>query len=204
MGHSQADKAQTHQRLVRTAAGQFRDRGIEGISLAELMKLLGLTHGGFYKHFSSRDELVGEAIGYALAEGDAAMHGWLFKDGKADLPNFIHTYLSEAHRDSRANGCTVSALSADVARKGEDLQGLFRDQIERNIGMLVAAMEGVPAGERRGQAMLLLSALYGALMLARSTGDSRLSQEFLRTVGDKLVALGGAAPKKVRGASKAA
>ena len=204
MGHSQADKAQTHQRLVKAAAGQFRDRGIEGISLAELMKLLGLTHGGFYKHFSSRDELVGEAVEYALAEGDAAMHGWLFKDGKADLPNFIRHYLSETHRDSRADGCTISALSSDVARKGEDLQALFREQIERNIGMLIQALEGVPAGERRSQAMLLLSTLYGALMLARSTGDSRLSQEFLRTVGDKAVELGGAAPKKPRGAAKAA
>lgn len=204
MGHSQADKAQTHQRLVQAAAGQFRTHGIEGISLADLMKQLGLTHGGFYKHFGSRDELVGEAVEYALAESDQNMRALLFKDGKPDLARFVRTYLSEAHRDGRSSGCSISALSADVARKGGDLQALFRDQIERNIGTLSEALEGVPAGQRRDQALLLLSALYGALMLARSTGDSRLSQEVLRTVGDKVLELGGAAPKKIRGASKAA
>lgn len=204
MGHSQADKAQTHQRLVKTAAGQFRDRGIEGISLADLMKQLGLTHGGFYKHFGSRDELVGEAVEHALAEGDETMRGLLFKDGKPDLSRFVRTYLSAAHRDSRATGCTISALSADVARKGEDLHALFRDQIERNIGTLSQALEGVPAGQRRDQALLLLSALYGALMIARSIGDSRLSQEVLRTVGDKVLSLGGAAPKKARHVTRAA
>jgi len=204
MGHSQADKAQTHQRLVRAAAGQFRDKGIDGISLAELMKLLGLTHGGFYKHFASRDELVGEAVDYALADGDQTMRGLLFKDGKPDLAHFVGTYLSEAHRDSRATGCTIAALSADVARKGEDLHAPFRDQIERNIGTLSEALEGVPAGQRRDQALLLLSALYGALSMARAAGDSRLSQEVLRTVGGKLLELGGAAPKKGRSGAKSA
>ena len=204
MGHSQADKAQTHQRLVRAAAGQFRDKGIDGISLAELMKLLGLTHGGFYKHFGSRDELVGEAVDYALADGDQTMRGLLFKAGKPDLANFVGTYLSEAHRDSRATGCPISALSADVARKGDDLHAPFRDQIERNIGMLSEALEGIPPGQRRDQSLLLLSALYGALSMARVAGDSRLSQEILRTVGGKLLELGGAAPKKARSGAKAA
>ena len=204
MGHSQADKAQTHRRLVRTAAGQFRENGLDGISLAELMKLLGLTHGGFYKHFSSRDELVGEAVEYALAEGDQTMRELLFKDGKPDLARFVGTYLSEAHRDSRSLGCTISALSADVARRGDELHAPFRDQIERNIGMLVEALEGVPAGQRRSQALLLLSALYGALSMARATGDSRLSQEILRTVGGKVLELGGAAKKKAHGKAKAA
>ena len=203
MGHSQADKAQTHQRLVRAAAGQFRDKGIDGISLAELMKLLGLTHGGFYKHFGSRDELVGEAVEYALAESDQNMRGLLFKDGKPDLARFVRTYLGAAHRDSRSSGCSISALSADVARKGGDLQTLFRDQIERNIGMLSEALEGIPPGQRRDQSLLLLSALYGALSMARVAGDSRLSQEILRTVGGKLLELGGAAPKKARAAKTA-
>ena len=201
MGHSQADKAQTHQRLVRAAAAQFRDRGIEGISLADLMKQLGLTHGGFYKHFASRDELVGEAVEEALADGEQSMRALLFDQGKPRLARFVGSYLSPAHRDSRAKGCALAALSADVARRGEDLQGQFRDQIERNIGLLSEALEGIPAGQRREQALLLLSALYGALMMARASGDSRLSREVLDTVGGKVLELAGAAPKKPRRAA---
>ncbi|MDB5988280.1 MAG: hypothetical protein JWR16_3333 [Nevskia sp.] len=194
MGYSQASKAQTHQRVVQAAAAQFRQNGIDGISLADLMKELGLTHGGFYKHFGSRDELVAEAIDYALEDSEQTMRELLFKGGKPNLARYLKTYLSETHRDSRATGCSFTALAGDVARKGEALQTAMAEQIERNLELVGEALDQVRPDQRRNQALLLLSTLYGALMMARTVGDSALSREILRSVRDVLLAKVNAVP----------
>lgn len=198
MGYSQASKAQTHERVVQAAAAQFRQHGIDGISLADLMKQLGLTHGGFYKHFESRDGLVAEAVDYALADSEQSMRDLLFKAGKPTLPRFVRTYLSEAHRDGRATGCALAALSGDVARNGEYLQLAMRSQIERNLEMLATALVGTPAEQRRDEALFILSALYGALTMARAAGDSALSREILHSVRARLIRRSDSSPKTPR------
>src|ERR1700730_18113349 len=101
MGHSKASKANTHARLVQAAAARFKERGIDGISLADLMKDLKLTHGGFYKHFNSRDELVTEALQLALAQSGSAMRARLFDWAKPDVPGFVDFYLDDSHRSGR-------------------------------------------------------------------------------------------------------
>jgi TetR/AcrR family transcriptional repressor of nem operon len=211
MGHSRASKADTHARLVAAAAARFKERGIDGISLADLMKELELTHGGFYKHFASRDELVTEALDLALAESGQVMRELLFDGAKPNIARFVDFYLSAAHAGGRTGGCAVAALAGDAPRKSADVQAQFRKQIERNLEILVEALRrgSSPAegrattaearttyAEARGTALLILSALYGALMMARAVGDSPLSREVLRTVRKRILDLSGAVPRR--------
>jgi TetR/AcrR family transcriptional repressor of nem operon len=196
MGHSKATKANTHARLVEAAAARFKERGVDGISLSDLMKELKLTHGGFYRHFDSRDELVTEALELALTQTGQAMRERLLDGGKANLAAFVDFYLDEAHRDQRAAGCAVAALAGDAPRKSPDVQAQFRQHIERNLETLGDAL---PAGgstdDPRATAILVLSALYGALIMARAVGDSPLSSEVLRTVRKRVMSLSGPVKK---------
>jgi TetR/AcrR family transcriptional repressor of nem operon len=196
MGHSKASKANTHARLVEAAAARFKERGVDGISLSDLMKDLKLTHGGFYKHFESRDELVSEALALALAQSGQVLREHVFHGDKPDVAGFVDTYLDEAHRDGRAGGCAVAALAGDAPRKSADVQAQFRRQIESNLGILGEALrqEG-STGDSRATAILVLSTLYGALIMARAVGDSLLSSEVLRTVRKRLLTLSGPAKK---------
>src|SRR3979411_2184530 len=115
MGHSRADKSKTHKRIVKIAARRFREEGLAGVGIAELMKEAGLTVGGFYKHFDSRDDLVAEAVSSAFGNWkrkvDAAASG-----GPAlSYEKLIQDYLDEAHRDNPGAGCAYSALAPEIA-----------------------------------------------------------------------------------------
>ncbi len=203
MGHSKASKAITHARLVEAAAARFKERGIDGISLSDLMKDLKLTHGGFYRHFDSRDDLVTEALELALEQSGDAMREHLFDAGKPDFAGFVDFYLNEAHRNGRAGGCAVAALAGDAPRKNADVQAQFRRQIESNLEALSGALgPGGTATDTRATAILVLSALYGALMMARAVGDSPLSREILQTVRKRILSLS-APPKRARTRAKA-
>jgi TetR/AcrR family transcriptional regulator, transcriptional repressor for nem operon len=199
MGHSKASKANTHARLVAAAAARFKERGIDGISLADLMKELELTHGGFYKHFTSRDELVTEALELALDESGQSIRERLVDADKPNFAAFVDFYLDEAHRDGRAGGCAVAALAGDAPRKGTDVHAQFRKHIESNLEALSKALapatSATSAAEARATAIVVLSALYGALITARAVGDSSLSREVLRTVRRQVLAMTAAAKK---------
>lgn len=196
MGHSKASKANTHARLVDAAASRFKERGVDGISLSDLMKDLKLTHGGFYRHFDSRDELVTEALQLALAQSGQSLREHLFDGDKPDIAGFVDFYLDEAHRDGRAAGCAVAALAGDAPRKSADVQAQFRRHIESNLEALSEALrQGGSTGDSRATAVLVLSALYGALIMARAVGDSPLSSEVLRTVRKRVLTLGAPAKK---------
>jgi TetR/AcrR family transcriptional repressor of nem operon len=192
MGHSRASKEQTHARLVAAAAARFKEHGVDGISLADLMKELKLTHGGFYKHFASRDELVTEALDLALSQSAQTVRERLFGGEQPDLSRFVDFYLADAHREGRAEGCAVAALAGDAARKSAAVQAQFREHIAGNVDSLVKALPPVGSSEeRRASALLVLSALYGALTMARAVGDSALSREILRTARKRIPALAG-------------
>jgi TetR/AcrR family transcriptional regulator, transcriptional repressor for nem operon len=203
MGHSKASKATTHARLVEAAAARFKERGVDGISLSDLMKELKLTHGGFYKHFDSRDELVTEALELALTQTGQAMREHLLDGDKPQITALLDFYLTEAHRDGRAGGCAVAALAGDAPRKSAEVQAQFRKHIERNIETLSEALgPGGSADDSRATAILVLSVLYGALIMARAVGDSPLSREVLRTVRRRASNLSGPT-KKPRTRTKA-
>jgi len=159
------------------------------------MKELKLTHGGFYRHFDSRDELVAEALALALARSGEPCASDCSTAPRATAPSRsgrIYRFLSQrAHRDGRAGGCAVAALAGDAPRKSVQVQAQFREQIERNIAALSEALPPNTAADSREQALVMLSTLYGALTMARAVGDSPLSREVLRTVRQRLTDAGG-------------
>jgi TetR/AcrR family transcriptional repressor of nem operon len=178
MGHSQTEKKATRERILAAAAAQLRARGLDGVGVAELMKEAGLTHGGFYRHFANRDELVACSLEKALAEGGARLEASVASSA-TPLTELANMYLSQAHRDNGADGCAVAALAPDVARGSPELRRAFTRQVARNTDLLqrVALAERGTAG--RAEALNTLSLMAGALVLSRAVDDPALSQEIL-------------------------
>ncbi len=168
--------------IVETASRMFRLHGMENVAVADIMKESGFTHGGFYNHFKSKDELAVEAIASAFDVVTSRISEKLAsgKTPQESLSSFVAQYLSPSHRDTKSGGCPASALSIDAARNGKAVQTAFAKGIEIYLDMIAAQMDG---GERetRQQAMALFSGLVGAMMLSRAVKkiDSTLSDELL-------------------------
>ncbi|HKZ13261.1 MAG TPA: TetR/AcrR family transcriptional regulator [Solirubrobacterales bacterium] len=180
MGHSQKDKEKNHAQIVEIAAQKMRESGTEGPGVAEIMKAAGLTHGGFYKHFDSRDDLVVEAVEAAVAqsrEGTAEV----IEGAEDPLAAFVDWYLSSAHRDQPGTGCAVVALGADAARADERVRATYTGQVERYIAQLEELLAGEDEDVRR-RAIAAVSAMVGSLLIARAVGDEDLSEEILAAV----------------------
>ena len=185
MGHSQADKVKSHDRIVRIAAARFRETGVAGIGVADLMKDAGLTHGGFYRHFGSRDELVAEAVECALQEGAQAVAA-AASAKSAPLGALVDAYLSTAHRDGLATSCAVATMAADVARSSDRARTAYTRQVCAYLDLLSKL---IPAGKprsRRKRAIAALSTLVGAVAIARAVNDDSLSQEILKAAAECL------------------
>ena len=153
----------------------MRRDGIDSVSLAELMNEAGLTHGGFYRHFDSRDELVAEAIDTALAQGSERIQAAAKLGGAEALAAIIDGYLSRLHRDKPETGCAVAALPTDIARTNARVRTAYACQVRSYIELLT---ELIP-GRDSDQAHLILTALVGALVLARAVNDRGMSDEIL-------------------------
>ncbi len=190
MGASKESKSKSHERIVEVAAQRIRESGTESPGVAEIMSAAGLTHGGFYKHFSSREELIEQALRRALSDGEEAM-GEIAGQAEDPLGAFVDWYLSAEHRDGPGSGCGVACLGSDVSRGSERLRDAYGAQVERYIEQFAALLGGGP-GSRR-QAELAVSSLVGALVLARGVADQELSGEILETVRDGVKGLGAAA-----------
>jgi TetR/AcrR family transcriptional regulator, transcriptional repressor for nem operon len=185
MGHSRDDKAASHERIVGIAAARIRESGIDGPGVAEIMRAAGLTHGGFYKHFGSRDELIEEAVARALSENEEAASELIASAVAAaegdPLPAFADWYLTAAHRDNPGTGCGVAALGPDIARAGGAAQEAYGAQVERYIGHLRTINGGDDA-----KALVTLSTIVGALVIARGLGPTERSDELLSAVRDAI------------------
>jgi TetR/AcrR family transcriptional repressor of nem operon len=180
MRHSREDKAASHERIVAIAAARIRESGTEQPGVAEIMRAAGLTHGGFYKHFGSRDELIVEAVERALTDTESKVPE--LTAGVADpLAAFADAYLSVAHRDDAATGCGVVALGTDMPRVGGPAQEAYRAQVERYLAYLEQLLEGDDEETRR-RATVTLSAMVGAVMIARALGPTARSEEILGDV----------------------
>ena len=174
MGHSQAQKIATRQRIVEVAAKRLRERGIDGVSIADLMKEAGLTVGGFYKHFASRDELVREAFECALRD----IESW-----EASIPTepqrAMRSYLSAAHRDNIFRACPVSALVNDMSRCEGATREVYSRRVEKIVGLIAQASPALLNATKRAQALHILSACVGAVTLSRAVSDPDLSAQIL-------------------------
>jgi TetR/AcrR family transcriptional regulator, transcriptional repressor for nem operon len=180
MGHSKDEKAASHERIVEVAAAQIRERGTEQPGVSEIMRAAGLTHGGFYKHFSSREQLITEAVGHALTENEPVVEQML-SSATDPLAAFVDWYVSSDHRDDPAHGCGLAALGTDVGRLGEDARDAYRAQLERYLDRLQELL-GDGAPDARARAAVAVSAMVGSVMLARALGPTELSERLLADV----------------------
>jgi len=178
MGHSQVDKLSNHEKIVRVAARRFRERGIDGASIAEVMTEAGLTHGGFYKHFASRDKLVVEAMQHAF-HSSARQQGSGAPKGRMTFASLVEAYLSPRHRDDPGTGCAIAALVNDAGRSGKDVKSAYTKQVLRNIDGLCDLLTKDEVVDRRSEAIVTLCLMAGALGLARAVDDNALSSEIL-------------------------
>jgi TetR/AcrR family transcriptional repressor of nem operon len=188
MGHSQDQKIKTHARILRTAAKRLREKGLDGVAIADLMKEAGLTVGGFYKHFDSRDDLVAESL--RAASGPWQKQLLAAESGGPPLTykSLIDSYLSEAHRDHPGTGCLVSALACDIARGSKQVRSLLTEKVKSYFELLANLL---PQDDKaaRSKAILTVSALIGAVELARAVSDERLSHEILESTRETLTRL---------------
>jgi TetR/AcrR family transcriptional regulator, transcriptional repressor for nem operon len=186
MARSQAEKHASHARIVKAAAAQIRRDGVDAVKVAELMREAGLTHGGFYRHFGSREDLIDEAIDAALTDGSRQADTGESLDPGDELAQIIDGYLSKAHRDNPQVGCAVAALPTDVSRCGSRARHAYSRQVRRYIDRLVGLVRQAEPDPKRDEAILTLSALVGAVAMARAVDDPELSDEILTRTANAL------------------
>jgi TetR/AcrR family transcriptional repressor of nem operon len=186
------DKVASHERIIREAAARIKRDGPDRLSVGELMHSAGLTHGGFYRHFASREALLEEAVSAALPADEP-----LCEESDADLSDplraTIEAYVSTQHRDAPAAGCGVAALAGDMARGSTANRAAFAAQVEAKAARIAGQIEaGDPSvgdrGDARREALLLLSAMVGAVVMSRGAAGSPVSEEVLDAVRERLLA----------------
>jgi TetR/AcrR family transcriptional repressor of nem operon len=180
MRYSREHKLETHARIVKKASVRLREKGAHGVGVADLMKEAGLTHGGFYAHFASREALVIEAFAYAM---DRSTERWRKLAGETApekrLATIVNTYLTPAHRDDPGHGCAVPTLGAEIARESPKTRKAFAARLERMVDMLAEQIPELPRKAARKQAMAAIATMMGTLVLARIAGNSDFSDEIL-------------------------
>ncbi len=181
MRYSREHKQETHARIVRKASVRLREKGAHGVGVADLMKEAGLTHGGFYAHFDSRDALVIEAFGYAM---DRSIEHWrkLAEDTPPEkrLSAIVESYLTPSHRDDPGHGCAITSLGAEVARESPRTRRAFAAKVEQLIDLMADQIANVPRKAARKQAAGMLATMMGSLVLARIAGSGEFSDEILQ------------------------
>ena len=178
--YSQDHKQQTHARILKAARPLLQTEGIDGIGIPAVMEQAGLTHGGFYAHFHSKDSLVAEVCAGALARRVEKLAAAAETDApRAELAAYIDEYLDPEHRDNRATGCILPALAGEVARQAPEVRHAFTaafEQYEAGLARLLPDQEGA---SRDDAALLLATGMAGALVLARAVDDPALSDRIL-------------------------
>lgn len=182
--HSQQNK----EKVIDTAATLVRERGIDGIAIADLMEAVGLTHGGFYRQFKSKDDLIVQAVQRAFESSHELVVRQMENHPNGPFEGLVRYYVSNAHRDATGAGCIVAALASDVARsKSPELAKLLEETITIYIDNLIAALPGTDKAAKRRMAWAILSEMVGAVILARVINPA-LGDELTRTVVADLLA----------------
>lgn len=176
------EQAEENRRTVIDAAGRlFREHGFDGIGLSDLMSAAGLTHGGFYKQFSSKDDLIVQACDRVLAAGADKWAGVVENadDDHDAFAQLITQYLSRSHRDNVGDGCAFAALGSDAARHGMALRRSFEAGIKSQLEILERAARASPSRGAQSDPVVALSTMVGALLLSRVVKDEVLSRRIL-------------------------
>jgi TetR/AcrR family transcriptional regulator, transcriptional repressor for nem operon len=196
MRYSREHKLETHARIVKRASVRLREKGAHGIGVADLMKDAGLTHGGFYAHFDSREALVIEAFAHAM---DRSTDRWR-KIGETTPPDrrlamIVDSYLAPVHRDDPGHGCAIPTLGAEIARESPKTRKAFAAKLEQMIDMMADQISDVSRKAARKQAMSAIATMMGTLVMARVAGTGEFSEEIL-AAGREAVLGRAIAPKR--------
>ena len=179
------EQADAHREKILEVAGTlFREHGFDGIGVADIMKRAGLTHGGLYGHFESKDDLAAEITARVLGRD-----GWLERlTGRADpsVTDVVRAYLSTRHRDNAGHGCLFAALGSEVVRQPRSIRRAFTEGLRLRMEALRRVMPGRSIAVRRQKAMATMAGLVGALMLSRAVDDPDLSDEILEATAVSL------------------
>jgi TetR/AcrR family transcriptional repressor of nem operon len=178
----------THDRIVEVAARTLRRNGYAGVGVADVMRQAGLTHGGFYAHFESRDALLAEAIERAGRDSAAAMGRRVDASrerGESALRTIVEGYLSETHLNGTEFGCVVAALSSEMPRQPPTLRAPSVERVRKLIALVQRAL---PEGGTKEQAMVIASTMVGTLQLARALGANAQGKAMLAAARDALLA----------------
>ncbi|MFJ2386296.1 TetR/AcrR family transcriptional regulator [Pseudomonas koreensis] len=182
---TKAQAQANREHIVKTASELFRERGFDGVGVADLMAAAGFTHGGFYKHFGSKSDLMAEASACSLGKSLTGAQA-------LDVRGFINVYVNREHRDGRGNGCTMAALGGDAARQAHEVKAAFAEGIEHTLQTLGEKYPTGPdseAGEGRKKMIDLLSRAVGAIILSRACpDDSTLADEILEVCRAEMLA----------------
>lgn len=174
---SREQAAENHAKVIEVAGKLFREKGFDGISVADIMKGAGLTHGGFYGHFDSKDDLAAQACAQVLAE--AAGRWKTYGESDDPLGALVGSYLSERHRDVAGKGCAIPSLAAEAVRQPAPVRAAFTKGLRDFIDILATFVSGRSAQARRHKALVTMSGMVGAMVLARAVNDSALSADVL-------------------------
>jgi TetR/AcrR family transcriptional repressor of nem operon len=180
MRYTETHKTETHAKILKLAARALREKGPEKIAVAEVMQGAGLTHGGFYAHFKSKDAFLAETLAHIFAEAAMKSRAWV--DGlppRHKLAAYVDMYVSRRHRDDPANGCPIVALASDLPRQSKKFQATFDAGVKSLIDALEGWIADAEIADGKKLAPSILSAMSGAVTLSRAVTDLQLSDELL-------------------------
>lgn len=187
MRRSKQDAEETRKRIVQAAGEQFRQRGIGETSLADLMAVVGLTHGGFYRHFASKSQLVAEACSLAMQDTLEKMAAVVAAHPEAGLEAAVRHYLSPVHRDDPSDGCSIAALASELAHADAETRAAATEGFLGLVQLMAAQYEGMEPEAARRRAMAAVATMMGALTLSRIVPDADLSAQILQSATEELL-----------------
>jgi TetR/AcrR family transcriptional repressor of nem operon len=176
MRFEKGHKEETRKRIIKVASERFRKDGVEAVGIAGLMAEAGLTHGGFYAHFESKEDLLREAMVAAMDTTRERLNRAAERDG---LEGLVRRYLRPSHRDTPQDGCTIASLVAEIARHEPETREVFSRRVEAFLLRIAAHLPALPEAERKPAAIGILGVLLGTLQLSRAVTDPELSDSIL-------------------------
>ena len=183
---SKEKMAEHRAQIVTAAARRFREGGFDSVSVADIMKEVGLTHGGFYGHFASKDELVALASLRAMTETIAKWKKVVDEAPGDRLETLVDSYLSLRHHNYPETGCPLAALGTELSRQPAAVKEAVTEGQRKMLDFLGGIAPGKTKAQRRKQAIIALAAMVGGMTLARGTSDPQLRQELLNTVAESV------------------
>ena len=182
MRYGKEHKEETHRKVVEAASRRFRKDGIEATGVVDLMADVGLTHGGFYAHFSSKETLVKEALAAASSKSRERLQRAIDKareEGRDPLESIVRSYLTALHRDRPDRGCSVAALGSEIARHPRKTREAFTEGLDRTLDIIASTLPASVTAQRKEKACAIFSTMIGSLQLSRAVSDPAMSQSVI-------------------------